>query len=115
MMTFQCAVKTARLTNSDITNLQASRARSRFQPFKSIRWNCYDALSGSRADMRRREFLGFLSGAAVALPLTARAQQSTNPVIRFLNGSSSQGVRPQSPAFPTGLHPARSLLAANLA
>ena len=53
--------------------------------------------------MRRREFITLISGAAVAWPIVARAQQPAVPVIGFL-GSRASGEDPQLlTAFRLGL------------
>jgi putative tryptophan/tyrosine transport system substrate-binding protein len=52
--------------------------------------------------VQRRAFVGALGGAA-ALPLVARAQQPTMPVVGFLNSTSSDGYEPMVAAFRQGL------------
>lgn len=52
--------------------------------------------------MRRRDFLGILSGAAIALPLEARAQQPL-PVVGFLSPSSPDAFTDRVRAFRQGL------------
>jgi putative ABC transport system substrate-binding protein len=47
----------------------------------------------------RRKLLAALSGAAVAWPLAARAQQPVMPVVGFLNATSLDGWRPMVNAF----------------
>src|SRR5262245_5799413 len=53
--------------------------------------------------IERRKFLATLGGAAIALPLAARAQQPAMPVIGFLSSRSPEDSTHLIPAFAAGL------------
>jgi putative ABC transport system substrate-binding protein len=53
--------------------------------------------------MKRREFITAIGGAAAMWPITARAQQSTTPVVALINGGAADAFVSYAAAFRKGL------------
>ena len=53
--------------------------------------------------LKRREFVTLLGGAAITWPLAARAQRPATPVIGFLHGTSPEARHAEVTEFHRGL------------
>src|SRR5712692_4174240 len=65
--------------------------------------------------LKRREFVTLLGGAAVGWPIAVRAQQPAMPVIGFLNGGTPEGYARMVAAFQQGLKELGYVVGENIA
>ena len=71
-------------------------------------------LAGKRMEfdqLKRREFITLISGAALAWPFTGWAQQTMTLVAGFLNSASAEGYASMAAAFRQGLNAALQYVA----
>ncbi len=85
-------------------------------PYQSTRLSRYNAVPLSLgAEMRRRQFIGLLGGAAVAWPLATPAQQPPMPVVGFLRSTPAAGFEYLVNALRQGLNDAGFVEGRNVA
>jgi ABC-type uncharacterized transport system substrate-binding protein len=65
--------------------------------------------------MKRREFIAPVGGAGAAWPLCVRAQQTTLPLVGFLNSASADGYASMASAFRQGLKETGYIVGDNVA
>jgi hypothetical protein len=66
-------------------------------------------------NMKRRDFIALLGGAAAAWPLAARAQQPTMPVVGYLSGLSRATAPHMTAAWERGLRESGFIESRNVA
>src|SRR5262245_15027460 len=81
-------------------SLARSKSRTAASPAVPL---CAIFRRSTGAIMKRREFISLISGAAVAWPLAAWAQQPAMPVMGFLQSGTPGGTAHMTAAFHRGL------------
>jgi len=79
------------------------------------RENLISSRAAGRGEIRRREFIAFVGGAAAAWPLALQAQQTQKPVIGFLHSASREENAKRLAAFQKGLSEAGFIEGQNVA